>query len=112
MQTNKQSKLQDAVILSKAQQQMVKEAIIKEAQVQSQRIFALAVQPNHVHIVAEYVPQPISKIVAYYKKSARLALKDLGHKGKLWTRGYDKRFCFDEANLRQRIEYVEGHNPA
>ena len=112
MQANKQTKLQDAVILSKAQQQIVKEAIIKEAQVQSQRIFALVVQPNHVHIVAEYTPQPISKIVACYKKAGRLALKGLGHKGKLWTRGYDKRFCFDKANLKQRIGYVEGQNPA
>jgi hypothetical protein len=29
-----------------------------------------------------------------------------------WTDGYDKRFCFDEASVRQRIEYVQRHNLA
>ena len=110
-QANRQAQLQDAVKLSKDQQRLVQEAIISEAESQGQRIYALSVQPTHVHIVAAYVSQPIGKIVAYYKKAGRLALKAMGHNGKLWTRGYDKRFCFDQASLRQRIEYVQGQNP-
>jgi len=90
-QTNKQLQLQDEIRLSKIQQQIVREAIIKEAQKQGQQIFALSVNSTHVHIVAENISQPISKIVAYYKKAARLALKSIGHKGKFWTKGYDKR---------------------
>ena len=108
--TNKQSKLQDAVKLSKVQQQTVREAIIQEAELQGQRIYALVVQPTHVHMVAAYIHQPICKIVAYYKKAARLALKAVGHSGRLWTRGYDKRFCFDRATLQQRIKYVQGQD--
>ncbi|TKJ39456.1 MAG: hypothetical protein CEE38_01595 [Planctomycetes bacterium B3_Pla] len=81
--SNKRSQLQDAVRLSKNQQQLVRKAIIGEAALQSQRIYALAVQSNHVHIVAEYIRQPISGIVAYYKKAARLALKATNHNGKL-----------------------------
>ena len=96
MQSNKQSQSQNAVKLSKAQRKAVKEAISKQAKLQNQHIYALSVQSNHVHIVAEYIPLPISKVVAYYKKAGRLALKVLGYNGKLWTRGYDKRFCFDE----------------
>jgi REP element-mobilizing transposase RayT len=108
--SNKRSQLQDAVRLSKNQQQLVRKAIIGEAALQGQRIYALAVQSNHVHIVAEYIRQPISRIVAYYKKAARLALKATNHYGKLWTRGYDKRFCFDWATLEQRIKYVQDHD--
>ena len=88
----------------------MRKAITEEAQLQDQRIYALSVQSNHIHIVAEYTQLPISKIVAYYKKSARLALKTAGHNGKLWTKGYDKRFCFDKAVLEQRIKYVQDHN--
>ena len=109
IQTNKRAQLQDAVRLSKAQQQVVRKAITEEAALQGQRIYALAVHPTHVHVVAQYVPQPISKIVAYYKKAARLALKALDHNGRLWTNGYDKRFCFDRTTLEQRIKYVQGH---
>jgi len=110
MQTNKQLQLHDAVRLSKEKQQLVRTAIINEAQLRSQQIYALSVQSNHIHIVVQYVPQPISKVVAYYKKAARLALKAAGYSAKLWTRGYDKRFCFDRAALEQKIEYVQHHN--
>ena len=112
MQANRQSQIQDAVKLSEEQQRLVREAISREAESQGQSIYALSVQATHVHIVAEYVPQPIGDVVAYYKKAGRLALKAMGHNGKLWTRGYDKRFCFDEASLRQRIKYVQGQGPA
>jgi len=111
MESNKQSQLQDAIKLSKAQQKAVKEAIVKQAKLQNQHIYALSVQSNHVHIVAEYIPLPISKVVAYYKKAGRLALKAMGHNGKLWTRGYDKRFCFDKEILEQRVKYVQGQEP-
>jgi len=110
-QTNKQLQLQNEIRLSKVQQQAVRDAVIKEAQSQGQRIYALAVNATHVHIVAENISQPISKIGAYYKKSARLALKTIGQNGKLWTKGYDKRFCFDRASLERRIKYVQCQNP-
>ena len=110
MQANKHSLLQDVVKLSDAQQYVVREAIMKEAELHGQHIYALAVKPYHVHIVAGYITEPIGKVVAYYKKAARLALNSVGLKGKVWTRGYDKRFCFDQATLKQKIEYVENHN--
>lgn len=111
-QINEQLRSQEAVILSKVQQQIVRKAITKEADAQKQHIYALSVKPNHVHIVAQNSWQPISRIVAYYKKAARIALKAAGHNGKLWTRGYDKRFCFDMKSLEQRIKYVRSHKPA
>lgn len=110
--TNQQLQLQQTVILSKNQRQIVRNAILKEASTQKQQIYALSVKSNHIHIVVQNSRQPVSKIVAYYKKAARIALKAAGHNGKLWTRGYDKRFCFDKESLEQRIKYVRSHNPA
>jgi REP element-mobilizing transposase RayT len=112
MQANRRLQLQDAVQLSKLEQQVVRKAIMKEAVSQGHHIYALSVQPTHVHVVIAYTPESISTTVAYYKKAGRLALKCKGYTGKLWTRGYDKRFCFDEESLKHRIEYVEGQNPA
>ena len=109
-QRNKNLQSQDMVKLSRKQQQIVQKAVTEEAELQNQHIYALSVQSNHVHIVVEFTHQPISKIVAYYKKAARLALKAEGHNGKLWTKGYDKRFCFDRTALEQRIKYVQDHN--
>jgi hypothetical protein len=110
-QTNKQLQIQEEIRLSKIQQKAVREAIFKEAKTQDQKILALSVNATHVHIVAENNLEPISNIVAYYKKAARFALKSIGHEGKLWTKGYDKRFCFDRALLERRIQYVQQQNP-
>jgi len=109
--TNKQLQSQDEIRLSKVQQQAVRKAIVKEAQFQGQRLYALAVNATHVHVVAGYISQPMGKIVAYYKKAARIALKATGHNGKLWTKGYDKRFCFDQRTLQRRIKYVQLQTP-
>ena len=110
-QANRQSQVQNAVRLSEAQQKAVREAILKEAALRNQHIFALTVKPTHVHFVAEYAPVPVSQVVAWYKSAAGLALKNSGQQGKLWTRGYNKRFCFDEATLNEKIKYVQSHNP-
>ena len=110
-QTNEHLQMQDKVVLSNVQQQIVRDAVTKEAQSQNQRILAISVSATHVHIVAEYNSQPIDNIIAYYKRAARLALKDTGHEGKVWTRKYDKRFCFDQETLQRRIKYVQNQNP-
>ena len=112
MEANKQCQSQDAIRLSKVQQRLVRKSIMEEAALQRQKVYALSVQATHVHMVIPYTPQPISNIVAYYKKAARLALKSIGYTGKLWTRGYDKRFCFDMEGLKRRIQYVQGQDPA
>lgn len=110
-QTNEQLQSQEAVVLSKVQQLIVRDVILKEAASRGHRIYALAANATHVHVVAGYTPEPIDDIVAYYKKAARLALKDTGHEGKVWTKGYDKRFCFDQETLQRRIKYVQQQDP-
>lgn len=110
LQSNQKLQVQDTVKLSKPQREIVRQAITKQAEMLKQQIYALAVKSSHIHIVAEYIPQPIATIVAYYKNAARLALKTVGCDGKVWTAGYDKRFCFDKETLEQRIRYVQNHN--
>ena len=69
-----------------------------------------AVQHNHVHMVFAFNAIPISRIVAQYKTAARIALKETGLTGRVWTKGYDKRYCFEKARLDDKIEYVNNHN--
>ncbi len=109
-QDNRERMVKDAVAFSVREQAVVRNAILGEADRLAQRIFALAVDSTHVHIVAGYTPLPIHKVAAYYKNAARQALKPLGRRGKIWTRGYDKRFCFDREAINRRIDYVRRHN--
>ncbi len=105
-----ESKLEsEPVRLGYRERNAVREAIEGASQRFGQKILAIAVCSNHVHIAAEYVDVPIEVIVGYYKNAGRIALKQCGILGKVWTRGYDKRFCFSEKDLRARVEYVNKH---
>jgi len=73
--SNRQNLTKEPVQLSKAQQEIVAKAIYEKANQLNQRIHALAVCSKHVHIVADYIPEPIGSIVTGYKNSAQVALR-------------------------------------
>jgi hypothetical protein len=98
------------VRLTKSQCEIVRKAIQREASEMGQKIYALAVCPFHVHIVVDCIQEPIEKAVGRYKRAAILLLKENGCAGKVWTRGYDKRYCYDKESLDKRIGYVKPHN--
>ncbi len=108
--SNRFTMSRDAVILKPPQRKMAHQAIMREAFQQNHRILALAVQHNHVHIVFEFNAIPISRIVAQYKTAARIALKETGLTGRVWTKGYDKRYCFEKSTLADKIKYVNNHD--
>ena len=89
--------------------EIVRHAILKKAHQINHKIYAIAVCSNHVHMVAQRSNKSIEKVVSLYKNAARLALRAGGFNGRVWTRGFDKRFCFNRQQLESRIQYVNGH---
>jgi len=108
--SNKQNLSKNPVRLSKTHRIIAAEIIIEKAGRLNQKILALAICSNHVHIVADYVPVPIGKVVSHYKNAAQAALRKAGLSGRVWTKGFDKRYCFDEQALKSRIDYVNSHH--
>jgi hypothetical protein len=53
---------------------------------------------------------PIGLVVRHYKGSAQAALRKVGVAGRIWTKGFDKRYCFDQQTLQNRINYVKSHD--
>jgi REP element-mobilizing transposase RayT len=102
----------EEVRFSKTQRKIVENAILEEAQNIGQKICAIAVCSNHVHIVAEPCRQTIEEIVSRYKNKAMFELRKTNHVGRIWTRGFDKRFCFSAEDLAARIDYVNKHHHA
>lgn len=94
----------------RGEKKIVREALLEAAKRYKQKILAISVYSNHVHIVAAYVDVPVGALVGFYKNASRVALRKAGFRGRVWTRGYDKRFCFDEESLQKRIEYVQRHD--
>jgi REP element-mobilizing transposase RayT len=97
------------VVLSKTERDIVRETIIRKAEEINEKILAILVWSSHVHIVIKNSGRPVEELVRIFKNAATVALKGNEFKGRVWTRGYDKRFCFDENALKARIEYVNGH---
>ena len=97
------------VKLSRNERAIVREAILDAAKRFRLKIHAIAVYSNHVRVVAEYVDVPTGVVVGRYKSAGRVALKAHGFAGRVWTKGYDKRYCFDEKALQDRIDYVRRH---
>ena len=97
------------VKLRSREKEVVHHAIMREAERTGRQVEALVVCSNHVHLVARWSYHPIGKVVSRYKNAAMFALHNLGKSGRVWTRGYDRRYCFDEESLHARVNYVKRH---
>lgn len=108
--SNLSSLKQQIIKLTPSQQNIAESAILEEAKRINHKLYAVTVCPHHIHIVAENNHTPISQAVSRYKNVATAALKRAGFNTKPWTKGFDKRFCFTEEQLKLRVKYVAKHN--
>jgi len=95
--------------LNKQEKAIVEVAILNEAERISHKIDALAICTNHIHLVARPSDKSIERIVSMYKSAATRALRCYGRTERIWTRGFDKRFCFTHEDMAGRIAYVKNH---
>jgi hypothetical protein len=70
-------------------------------------ICALTVQRWNVHMVVSPPAGSLAVVVKCAKDAVRWGLRP-GRS--IWTEGYDKRYCYDEASVLARIAYVGQHN--
>jgi REP element-mobilizing transposase RayT len=106
---NKRQQKSGTVRLTNEQKNIVKDAVLKEAQKIRQEILAISVFSNHVHVVVGSTNESIENTVSRYKNVATCALKKTGLTEKIWTRGFNKRFCFSSEELEEKIAYVCNH---
>ena len=106
---NRRQMKKNPTVLSKEQRVTVGRIITDEAVELKQKIFALAVCHNHIHLVVQNINLPIGRVVSHYKHAVRLALQEQGFQGKLWTRGFDKRYCMNDKELAGKIAYMRSH---
>jgi len=105
---NQQQQKFQTVRLDSNQRQIAEKAILDEAKRVNQKIPALAICSNHVHLVAQANDEPINLFVRRYKVAVTNALRKY-FPDKIWTAGYDKRYCFSQEDLTKKIQYVQHH---
>jgi len=107
---NKKNMKHPKVSLTHAQRKNIEKAIIEESAGLNQKIYATAIGRSHIHLVADCNFISAASAVSHYKNAAKLAMKRNGFLGRLWTRGFSVRYCFDENQLNKLIQYVNRHN--
>ncbi len=108
-QANRRFQKSTTTNLNSQQRDIVRQAILDEAKRIGHKIEALAVCESHVHLVAHPCKESIEEIVSRYKNISMFALHKHIKAGRIWTHGFDKRFCFNQDSLNKRIEYVNKH---
>jgi REP element-mobilizing transposase RayT len=98
------------VSLTAAQRKIIEKAVIEESASLNQKIHAIAIGKSHIHLVTDCNFISAASAVSHYKNSARLAIESNGFVGRLWTKGFSVRYCFDENQLNKVIQYVNRHN--
>ena len=106
---NRSSQTTKTVKLNHEQRAIVYQAILNEAKRIGQTIEAISVCEHHVHIVARPCQESIPQIVSRYKNVAMFTLCKNAQVSRIWTRGFDKRFCFTKEEINRRIDYVHKH---
>ncbi len=99
----------DTFRLNRVQKEVVGQAIRVEAERLGQKIFAVVVWSNHVHVVVNNIDETVGAVAGRYKSVATRALKGEGIDGKVLTENFHKKYCFSEAEMKQKIDYVDGH---
>jgi len=107
--SNKQLLKHEKIIIPKSLRKTVENAILKEAKQIGQKVYAVAICSNHVHIVVESTNDRCGYLVGRFKRAATKALREYGFVSKVWTKGYDKRYCYSQNDLETRIKYVQRH---
>lgn len=107
---NKKHMKYPEVTLNAAQREIIEKAIIDESAELNQKIHAIAVRSNHIHLVTDCNFISAASAASHYKNASRLALQSNGFAGMLWTKGFSVRYCFDEDQLNKIIKYVSRHN--
>ncbi|HEW78471.1 MAG TPA: hypothetical protein ENH34_00675 [Phycisphaerales bacterium] len=98
-----------SVKLNSKEKQIVKKTILSEAEKIGQHIEALVVCSNHVHILVRPHKESLEETVSRYKSVTTRVLWGNGRIGRIWTKGYDKRFCFPEDDIKKRTLYIKNH---
>jgi len=107
---NRENMKYPKVSLTTAQREIIEKAIVDESAGLNQKIYVIAIRRSHIHLVTDCNFISAASAVSHYKNAARLAMKSNGFVGRLWTKGFSTRYCFDENQLNKVIQYVNRHN--
>ena len=96
----------DPVFLTPREQEVIFEALVRAAREFDYALFAVSIESWHAHWLIDHAFDAAEVMVGRLKTRMRQAVA----RGRLWTAGYDARFCFDEEAVEARRDYIRRHH--
>jgi hypothetical protein len=95
----------EPVILSAAEQAALFEAIQRAANEFQYALLEISIESWHAHWLIDHGFDDVEKMAGRLKTRMRQAIG----RGRIWTEGYDARFCFDQDVVDARRDYIRRH---
>lgn len=96
----------DPVFLSPREQDALFDALQRAAREFEYALFAVSIESWHAHWLIDHAFDAVEVMMGRLKTRMRQALA----RGRLWTAGYDARYCFDEEAVEARRNYIRQHH--
>jgi REP element-mobilizing transposase RayT len=93
------------VLLSPMERDVAFDALIAAAREFDYAVLAVSIESWHMHVLVTHGFDDAPKAFGRLKTRMRQAVG----RGRIWTEGYDKRFCFDDQTLAHRRDYINRH---
>lgn len=93
------------VVLSRQEQAQASQALRAASHEFAYTLLAVSIESWHAHWLIDHGYDTVAAMVGRLKTRMRQALR----RGRIWTEGFDKRFCFDERTVETRRQYIERH---
>ncbi len=94
-----------AVYLSRDEQAAALDGLIAGASEFQYRLIAASIESWHVHFLIDHGFDSVAVMVGRLKTRMRQAIRST----RIWTAGYDSRYCFEEREVQNRWAYINRH---
>lgn len=95
----------EPVFLNDDEQVTLFDAIKRAADEFQYTLLAVSIESWHAHWLIDHGFDKVETMVGRLKTRMRQALG----RGRIWTNGYDARYCFDRGAVNGRRGYIRGH---
>lgn len=95
----------EPVFFSTTEQDLMFESLCQSSQKYHYQLFAVSVDSWHLHWLINHHQDPVSTMVGRLKNAMRQKL----NRGRIWTKGYNKRYCYSEDDVYSRMAYIQRH---
>lgn len=96
----------EPVFLNDGEQDALFEAIKRAADEFHYTLLAVSIESWHAHWLIDHAFDKVEVMVGRLKTRMRQALD----RGRIWTNGYDSRYCFDRGSVNGRRGYIRRHD--